>query len=661
MREYLKRVLELARPYRFRLVLGLVCGFLGGALAFTLPLSLALAFNAVFPEQGGGTASSISAESTNLDASASSAISATTNDSPAADANQAPAAKQNTKPKSGLFSVLPKPIQKVLDGLANWFLPSDHPSKTRLALVIALIPISMLIRTMLTYLNAYFLSWVGIRAANDLRVRLFKHLMDLPLGFFSKSSTGDLMARLDGAMAVNTTVRDSFGTIIREPIQIIVLICTLVAMQPLLSLITLVIFPVCLIPVIIFGRKSRHSIHGVHNRFANISKVMHESFTGIRVVKGYNLESMVVDEFRQVVKGLTGFFMRSVRSSELPGPMIEFAGSIGVAMVFAYFAFIPGAHKPPGVMIAFFFTVFSLYAPFKNLSRLHHQLTLARATVDPTYELLSQPSSLPEPTQPKPVKAHNAPIRFENVSFSYGDKTILHNINLTIQPGQMVALVGRTGSGKTSLVNLVLRFYDPTAGAVLIGNDDIRTVSSRDLRANIAVVTQETILFNDTIRHNIALGRPGATNPEIETAARHAYAHDFIVSKPQAYETLVGERGVNVSGGQRQRIAIARAILRNAPILILDEATNALDTESERIVQTALEELTKGRTTICIAHRLSTIQNADLIVVLDNGRIVETGTHKDLIQSRGLYCKLYELQFETGDASDRKQGGNGAV
>jgi ATP-binding cassette, subfamily B, bacterial MsbA len=643
MREYLKRVLELTRPYRFRLVLGLFCGFLGGALAFTLPVSLALAFNAVFPDQGGGTSSPAPEGITNSDASVSSTISVATNGSAAAGVSQAPAANQSKKPKSNLFSVLPKPIQERLDSLANWFQPGDRPSKGRLALVIALIPISMLIRTTLAYLNIYFLSWVGIRAANDLRVRLFRHLIDLPLGFFSKSSTGDLMTRVEGAMAVNSTVRDSFGTMIREPIQIVVLICTLVAMQPWLSLITLVVFPVCLIPIVVFGRKGRHSVHGVHSRFANISKVMHESFTGIRVIKGYNLESLVVEEFRQATKGLTSFFMRSVRSGELPGPLIEFAGSIGVAMVFAYFAFIPGEHKSPGVTIAFFFTVFSLYAPFKNLSRLHHQLTLARATVDPTYELLSQQTSLPEPAQPKPVNAHRAPIRFENVSFSYGEKTVLQNVNLAIQPGQMVALVGRTGSGKTTLANLLLRFYDPTTGAVRIGDDDIRSVSSRDLRSNIAVVTQETILFNDTIRHNIALGRPGATDPEIETAARHAYAHDFIVSKPKGYETLVGERGVNVSGGQRQRIAIARAIVRDAPILILDEATNALDTESERIVQTALEDLTRGRTTICIAHRLSTIQNADLIVVLDNGRIVETGTHKDLIASRGLYCKLYEL------------------
>jgi len=267
--------------------------------------------------------------------------------------------------------------------------------------------------------------------------------------------------------------------------------------------------------------------------------------------------------------------------------------------------------------------------------------------VTPAYDLLAQKSRVLEPAKPKPLKAHGATIRFENVNFAYGEKPVLRNINLTIKPGQLVALVGRTGSGKTSIANLLLRFYDPTAGAVLIGDTDIRQVASRELRDNVAIVTQETILFNDTIRRNIALGRPGATNQEIEAAARHAYAHDFILEQQHKYETWVGEKGVNVSGGQRQRIAIARAILKNAPILVLDEATSALDTEAERIVQTALEALMQGRTTICIAHRLSTIQKADLIVVLDSGRIVESGTHEELLRSRGIYSKLYELQFET--------------
>jgi subfamily B ATP-binding cassette protein MsbA len=622
VRDYLIRVLELARPYRFRLVLGLLCGFLAGGLAPTLGFSLKLAVDAVFPPEKSAT--TVSASTGN-----------TTN------AVVASPQKKSGQTIGGIK--VPGVAQQVLDRLGEWFRPPDHPSTFRLVLVIALIPASMFLRSLLAYLNTYLLSWVGIRAANDLRVRLFQHLMNLPLQFFNKSSTGDLMTRIENAKEVNSTIKDSFGVMIREPISIIVLVVSLVSLERKLSLYTLLIFPLCLVPIIIFGRKFRKSDSGIHGKFANLSKVMHESFTGIRVIKGYNLETLVVEEFRRATNGLTSFFMRAVRAGEIPGPMIEFIGSIGVAMVFAYFAFVSKEHAHASNMFAYFFLVFSLYSPLKNLSRLNHQITLAMLSVNPVYQLLELSSSLPEPAHPQPLKAHNAPIRFQNVRFSYGEKPVLQDITLTIRSGQMVALVGRTGSGKTSIANLLLRFYDPQGGSVCIGDTDIRMVSSSDLRSNIAVVTQETILFNDTIRHNIALGRPGATDGEIEEAAKHAYAHEFIVEKPKKYETVVGEKGVNISGGQRQRIAIARAILRNAPILVLDEATSALDTEAERIVQKALEELMKGRTTICIAHRLSTIQKADLIVVLDQGRIVESGTHDQLLQARGLYWKFYQL------------------
>jgi subfamily B ATP-binding cassette protein MsbA len=625
MREHLTRVLELAKPYRSRLILGLLCGFLSGALAPTLGLSLKLAVDAVFPMKD-----------------ARALPGATKTDQPVSDAGNAV-----SKPASkGVLSRVPTSLQRALERASAWARPSGPPSRTRLLIIIGSIPAAMFIRSLLSYLNTYLLSWVAIRAANDLRVRLFRHLVHLPLRFFNRASTGDLMARIEGAMAVHATIKDAFGVIIREPISILVLVVTLVWMQPWLSLFTLLIFPICLVPIALFGRKFRKSDSGIHAKIAGLNNVTLESFTGIRVIKGYNLESAVVAEFQKAVDGITNFFMRAVRAGELPGPLIEFIGSVGVALVFGYYAFISADHAPAGDMLAFFFLVFSLYQPLKNLSRLRHQLELAKMSLDPTYELLSKQSGLPEPANPKPLQAQGMSIQFENVNFSYGEKTVLHNINLTIQPGQMVALVGRTGSGKTTMANLLLRFYDPTAGAILIGDTDIRAVRSHDLRANIAVVTQETILFNDTIRRNIGLGRPGASPAEIEDAAKHAYADGFIRDKPRGYETMVGEKGVNVSGGQRQRIAIARAILRNAPILILDEATNSLDPEAERIVQDALEELTKNRTTICIAHRLSTVQKADLIVVLDNGRIVETGTHEQLLRARGLYCKFHELAFD---------------
>ncbi len=725
MRDYLSKVLTLIKPYRFRFGLGVLCGFLSGLLAFTLPLSLKLALDTVFPgERSVGAfltadiknplelarkltlkSDPVSALlSAKLDAAARQALAQFQNSNAVPDQVQAallgalnltvagpPIYDQerfqgvNLRPETRellaqkpegnkvarlnrllledaypkilashslgagaqKLSFLPSSARRVLEKVLGWLGPTAHPSPTRLALVIAFIPAAMLLRGLLTYLNAYMLCWVGIRVANDLRVRLFEHAISLPMGFFNRTSTGDLTTRIEGAMGVVNTINGSFATMIRDPITVVVLVVYLVSMQPLLSLATLVGFPICLVPVIIYGRKLRKTHSGIHQKYAGAANVLHESLTGIRVIKAYNLEPRAVDQFRNAVKVITSFFMRSVRASELPGPMIEFIGSLGVALVFAYFAFIAPGRAPAGDLLAFFIAVFGLYAPVKNLSRLQSQLSLARGTVEPVYELLAEKTTLPEPAQPKPLKAQGSPICFDNVSFSYGEKAVLHDINLTIQPGQLVALVGRTGSGKTSLANLLLRFYDPTRGAILIGDTDIRQVSSRDLRANIAVVTQETLLFNDTIRNNIAVGRPGATHAEIEQAARHAHAHDFITNdKALGYDTQVGERGVNISGGQRQRLAIARAILRDAPILILDEATSSLDTESERIVQTALEELMQGRTTICIAHRLSTIQRADVIVVLDKGRIVETGTHPELLKAGRIYAKLYELQFE---------------
>ena len=333
--------------------------------------------------------------------------------------------------------------------------------------------------------------------------------------------------------------------------------------------------------------------------------------------------------------------------SSIPSPLIEFAGSCGVALLLAYLICRPEGHPNPAEFLQLIGSVFMIYPPLKNLNMLQNWIVQARAASERVFDLLATQNAVPEPAAPKMLHADQADIVFENVDFNYGEKPALRNIALTVKSGQLVALVGASGSGKTTLSNLLLRFYDPTRGAVKIGGTDLRDVRTRDLRNQIAVVTQETILFNDTIRRNIELGRPGADNDEIIAAAKHAYAYDFIMEKPNGFDTVIGEKGSALSGGQRQRIAIARAVLRNAPILILDEATSALDTESERAVQAALDELMKGRTTLCIAHRLSTIFHADEIVVMDQGRIVETGRHAELIKRGGVYQKLYDLQFSS--------------
>jgi subfamily B ATP-binding cassette protein MsbA len=337
--------------------------------------------------------------------------------------------------------------------------------------------------------------------------------------------------------------------------------------------------------------------------------------------------------------------MRITRASEIPGVLIEFFGACGLALMLAYVIHSAGARPKPTDFLQLLISLIYIYQPLKNLTRLQNQIVQARAATERVFEMLATKNSVPEPAQPKMLHADKADIIFENLDFNYGEKPVLRNVNLTVKAGQLVALVGASGSGKTTLANLLLRFYDPARGAITIGGVDLREFSTRDLRGQMAVVAQENVLFNDTIRRNIELGRLGATNEEIIAAAKHAYAYEFITQKPEGFDAVIGEKGVSLSGGQRQRIAIARAVLKNAPILILDEATSALDTESERAVQSALDELMKGRTTICIAHRLSTILHADMIVVLDQGKIIETGRHDELVKRGSIYQKLYELQF----------------
>ena len=599
---FIRQVLALTKPYRVRFILGIVCGTLAGFASPLLMGSVKLVVDTVFPQPGG----------------------------------------------PGIVEKLQK-APPVVRSLVEHVLPSlatgNVRSSTALTLlIIATVPLVMFLRGLFTYLNTYLMNWVSIRAINDLRARLFDHLMGLSSSFFSDTSTGTLMAHLNAAAALQSMIGNSLVVIIREPVSVVGMVIGLVIMQPKLSLIALLIFPLTLIPFVIYARKVRGSGAALQQQVTEQSKLVHESLTGYRIIKAYNLEATVQREFVRTSQASIRHTMRLLRSQEIPGPLIEFFGSLGVAAFFVYIALF--SHTTPGGLLYFVGGIFLLYQPIKSIIRLHSTVEQAQAATQYMFEVLATKSVIEEPAHPKPVHATGKDIVFDRITFGYGEKSVLQDITFRAKAGFVVALVGSSGSGKTTLTNLLLRFYDPQQGAIRIGDLDLREVAANDLRRQIAVVTQETILFNDTILRNIELGRPGATKEEIMTAAKHAYAHDFIMEKPLGYETLAGEKGVNLSGGQRQRLAIARAILKNAPILILDEATSALDTESERIVQAALEELMQGRTTICIAHRLSTVQRADLIVVLDKGRIVETGTHAELLRAGRTYTKLYELQFE---------------
>jgi subfamily B ATP-binding cassette protein MsbA len=597
---FLKRIWQQMRPYRPRLLLGVICGIFYALVSGTVIISIRLVINLVFGES----------ESVSL----------------ADQLGKAPAF-----------------LQPLVKGLAHWVPDIQSPtSKTGLVLTIALFPLIMLLRGIFGYLNLYLITWSAARAIADLRSRLFEHLQNLSLSFFTKAKTGDLISRVTNDTHVLYGIMgNSLASLIKDPVTILVLLAVMITQQPRLTLVSMIVLPLCLGPIILYGRKVRKSARAMQSHLSDLTNLMHESFTGTRIIKAYNLEQTEYERFRDTTRKYVSHIMRVLRANEIPSQLTEFLGAVGVGLVLLYVKFY--GTKTPGDFVAFVISIVLMYQPIKSLARLHNQLHQAEAASHRVFELLDITSSVADPAVPVPLKATGADIHFDNIDFAYDEATVLRGVNFTVKAGQLVALVGRTGSGKTTVANLLLRFYDPQHGAVRINGTDIRQVALKDLRRQIALVTQETILFNDSIRYNIALAKPGASDGEIEIAAKHAYAHDFINDKPERYASIAGEKGTNLSMGQRQRITIARAILKDAPILVLDEATSALDTESERAVQAALEKLMENRTTICIAHRLSTIQKADLIVVLDAGRIVEAGTHAELMQARGLYCKLFEL------------------
>lgn len=517
-----------------------------------------------------------------------------------------------------------------------------------LNLVVAAILLVFLIRGFATYGQTYTMSYIGQRVIIDIREALFKHLQRLDQAYFDRRKTGVIMSNLTNDVgALQTAIVDNLISFITEGVTLIGSLVSMILLDWKLTLVTLVIVPVVLGIINIFGKRLRLAGHDVQGRIADITSLLQETISGIRVVRSFARESHEVKRFENENQRNFRAVMRATKLTSLLSPMVEFSAAIAVTVILWYggYSVVTGVISA-GSLIAFLIYAINLSNPVKRLSQVYGNIQKAMAAGDRVFAILDTEPTVKEKPNAKPLPEVTGRVEFDHVSFSYdGEKNAITDLNLNVDPGQIIAIVGPSGAGKTTVANLLPRFYDVTEGALRIDGTDVRDVTFQSLREQIGLVPQDTMLFNATVKDNILYGRLDATDDEVYAAAKAANALEFIDKLPEGMQTMVGERGNSLSGGQRQRIAIARAILKNPKILILDEATSALDTESEKLVQEALERLMKGRTAFVIAHRLSTIKNADRIVVLKQGRIEEFGTHEQLLNQDGLYSHLYSVQF----------------
>ena len=499
------------------------------------------------------------------------------------------------------------------------------------------------------YLSSYLMTDVGQRVVRDLRNVLFRHILGQSAAFFSAQTSGRLMSRITNDVGqVQRAVSETLGDLARESIALVFFTALLFRYDARLALVSLTAAPLIVYPLVRLGQRVRRSTRRSQEALEEITHVSAEAFTGHRIVKAFGAEAREAEQFERATARFYRTSMKVTSALSALPPLMEFIG--GVAFVTALWygsQAIRDGQLTTGEFVAFITALFMMYGPARKLSRVNAELQQAMAAADRIFEMLDADTEVRERPDASTLPPFRGTIEFSDVQFAYAgsEEATLDGVTLTIGAGQTVAIVGRSGAGKTTLVNLIPRFYDVTRGRLLVDGTDVRDVTLASLRSQIAVVTQETVLFDDTIAANIAYGRPAASRAEVEAAARAARAHDFIILLERGYETIIGERGQRLSGGERQRLAIARAILRNSPILILDEATSALDTESEMLVQDALSTLMLNRTSVVIAHRLSTVRRADAIVVLDRGRIVERGSHEALLARGGVYARLYELQL----------------
>jgi subfamily B ATP-binding cassette protein MsbA len=524
------------------------------------------------------------------------------------------------------------------------------PHGTNLALVAWAVIGLTLLKGIGSYGSSYLMTDVGQRVVMDLRNALYRHILGQSAGFFAQHTTGQLASRISNDVGqVQQAVSETFSDLARESLALVGFAALLFWYDAWLAVFCIVSAPLIIYPLIRLGQRVRRTTRRSQEALAQLSHISTEGLTGHRIVKAFGNETKEAERFNRGAYQLFRTNMKVTAAlSSLP-PLMELLGGIGMAIALWYGSReIVSGRLTTGELTTFIATLLMMYGPAKKLSRVNANLQQAIAASERIFEMLDTHTEVTERPGAQPLAPFARNIDIQDVAFGYDDTQpkILRGVSFSVAAGQMVAIVGRSGAGKTTLVNLLPRFYDVTGGRILIDGVDIRDVTLKSLRGQIGMVTQETVLFDDTVTNNIAYGAPTASKLEIEAAARAANAHDFIGALPQGYETMIGERGQRLSGGQRQRLAIARALLKNAPILVLDEATSALDAESELLVQEALTNLMMNRTSFVIAHRLSTIRRADAIVVLERGRIVEVGRHDELLaRPNGTYASLYEMQL----------------